>query len=493
MPAQWAYATAQPEVFAQLTMAGGVAAAAARWLAVAAVLAGPAVGARAATAPSTSAPVTITVQTAPPTMPAQIRYGFDIKQWGKADQLDRAAAVSRFGADGGFAVLRLPIYAGDEASDAGQPDADPQDINVRLYAPVLAAARAALTANPRVVVYANIKTPYNRASPFGRWVRGPHFPDHYARLLFNFVAYMQSQSVPVNALGILNEVGRADLAAADGWRLSYAVAYARTVRRLKSLIRSDANPYLPSRRVTPIDLYIGPDSAGPHNDLVARLDAGGLGDSVDVAATHFYSRGLHHQSTQLTDFDAWANGRSKWDTEFHWSQGRRQAHGYDEARDALLSIFANFDHGLNTLVWWNFGDDTAADPDYAIQAELQEQLVESTAGLLYLPVPSGRDLSTSVAPGNVVARAFIEATGDGARVLQLWIVNDTPNAREGVSVTTAAGSDLGSVASQAWIADTNGNLSASPTTLHTTVAGSSVVIGRIPPRSLVSVTATINE
>lgn len=471
----------------------GAAASAARWLAVGSVLIGPAVGARAATSPAQPALATITVNTTPPALPAQIRYGFDIKEWGKPRQLDRDFATDSFGSGRQFSVLRIPIYAGDPGPDGGQLSPSPQDINARLYEPVVAAVHEALRANPGTVVYANVKTPYSGASLFARWMQGPDFPDHYARLLFDYIAYMQSRNVPIHALGILNEVAPADLATVDGGRMSYAVAYARTVQRLKALIRDNRhNPYAPSSAVAPVGTYVGPDSSGPHNDLVARLDASGWGDTVDVAATHFYSRGLRHQSAQLSDFDAWSNGRTKWDTEFHWSQGPRQSYGYAEARDALLSIFANLDHGLSTLIWWNFGDDTAADPDYEVQAELQKQLVDSTAGRYYLPVPSGPDLSDSLAQNGFVARAFLDATGSGARLLQVWIVNDTAKTPDGVTLTTTGGAGVVDVVSRAWVADKRGWLSDTPTTLQPEVAGSDVVIGRIPPRSLVSVTVSLN-
>jgi len=472
----------------------GAAAVAAKWLAVVAVIVGPAVGARAAMAPSPPAHAAITADTAPPSLPAQIRYGYDIKQWDKARQFSRTLAEAHFGSGGGFSVLRIPIYAGDEGADAGQPDANPAHINTRLYAPVVDAVHEALRANRETVVYANLKTPRTGASVFARWVCGPDFADHYARLLFNFVAYMQSRNVPVDALGILNEIAPADLAAVDGGHQSYEVTYAKTVHQLKALIRNNSrNPYTRSGRVAPIDTYVGPDSAGPHNDLIAKLDAGGLGDTVDVAATHFYSHGLRHQSAELADFDVWANGRTKWDTEFHWSQGPRRAHGYAEARDAMLSAFANFDHGLSTLIWWNFGDDTAADPDYAVQAQVQEQFVDTTASRYYLPVPTGPGLSATLAPENFVARAFVDATGSGAHVVQFWIVNDTPQARDTVTLDTGSGARLGSVVSQAWIADKRGMLSNTPSTLQTELAGSGVVIGRIPPHSLVSVTTTVGN
>ena len=201
----------------------GAAALAARWLAVVAVLAGPALAAHAAAAPSPSS-VAVTIETAPPAVPAQIRYGFDIKQWGKSDQLDHDLARARFGPGGHFSVLRIPIYAGDERADAGQPDADPKHINAGLYAPVVAAVHEAIRANPSTLIYANVKTPYNGASMYARWLRGADLPDHYARLLFNYVAYMQSRDVPINAIGILNEVAPDDLGPYDGGRLPYDVA-----------------------------------------------------------------------------------------------------------------------------------------------------------------------------------------------------------------------------------------------------------------------------
>ena len=468
----------------------GVAAVAARWVAVAVALAVPAVGAHAATAPSAPPPTTIVVQPVPPSLPAPVRYGYDVKQGGKPDEFDRTLASHHFGSGGPFAVLRIPVYAGDHPSDAGQPDPSPEHLDTALYAPVVAAAQEALRVNPDLLVYANVKTPF-RGNLFAPWLRGPDFPAHYARLLFNFVAYMQAHGVPVDALGIFNELSPAVMATYDGGRMSYADAYADTIRRLRGLIRVSHNPYAPTRAVKPVGTYVGPDSWHPHNDLVARLDGSGRGDTVNVEATHFYSRDLSKESAQLSKFDAWANGRGKWDTEFHWSQGRRHAHGYAEARDALFSVFSTFDHGLNTLIWWNFGDESSADGDYAVQADIQEHLVDTTAGMSYLPPPTGSGLAATPAPGGLVARAFVDATATGARRVQLWIVNDTPRTRETVAVTTATRAGLGDVASRSWVADAHGQLSAGSATTQTQVAGSSIIIGRIPARSLTAVTFTV--
>lgn len=435
------------------------------------------------TTPST----TITVDpTSSSTSPA-IQYGYDVKEGDKAANFDSGLINSYFGSGGPFSVLRIPIYAGDGVGDNGEPDSSsPGDINTALYAPIVQAAKNVMAVHPGVKIYANLKSP-SSGSTFAPWVQGANFPSNYATLLFNVVAYMQSQSVTIDDVGILNELSASQLSSYAGG-MSAVQAYGQTVRDLKALISGTANPYN-HNPVAAVPTYLAPDSYEPHNSLVSQLDSAGLGDTANVESTHFYSKSLSTEAAELPNFVTWASGRPMWQTEFHWSQGPNFEHGYAEVRDAVFSAFSNFAYGLDTLTWWNYSDDTSADPDIPTQAAIQQEFATSSAGLRYLATPSETGTSNALASGALVSRAFAGTTASGSHVVRVWIINDSSSAQtnlviQGSAATAATGSS--------WAADSGGTLSTSPTALGASVNATSktVTIATLPAHSVTSVRIT---
>lgn len=432
------------------------------------------------TTPST----TITVDPASSSTSPSIQYGYDVKEGGKAANLDTNLSNSYFGPGGPFSVLRIPIYAGDGVGDNGEPDsAAPSDLNTALYAPIVQAAMNAMAAHPGVKIYANLKSP-STGSMFAPWVQGTNFPSNYATLLFNIIAYLQAQGVTVDDVGVLNELNATQLSTYAGG-ISAVQAYGQTVRDLKALLASGTNPY-GGGSVAPVPNYLAPDSYEPHNSLVSQLDSAGLGDTANVESTHFYSKSLSTEAAELPNFVTWANGRPMWQTEFHWSQGTGYEQGYAEARDAIFAAFDNFTYGLDTLTWWNYGDDTSSDPDIPTQAAIQQELATSSAGLRYLATPTETGTTNALSSGALVSRAFAGTTSAGSHVVRVWIINDTSSAQtnlviQGAGATSATGSS--------WKADSSGTLSTAPSELGATVnsTAKTVTIASLPAHSLTSV------
>jgi O-glycosyl hydrolase len=345
---------------------------------------------------TTSGPILVTAES-----PRQeiTDWGYDIKQRGKAAALDASRAAEVFG-DDGMTLLRIPILAGAVwGQSSGHPR--PGEINTSVYAESTEAVRRVQAVKPDAIIFASIK---NHVEDFPNWVQYPDGsldPERYARLLFDFLSYMQANQVTISVLGVDNErVGQAIMTPAK---------HNKIVTSLTALCLAAE---------VPVPLIIAPEPYGPSAtwaNWLKRLAARGWGSSVGIAGTHYYSRerkarGLAYVN-RLAQFGAAAGRVPLWGSEFQWQD---VGDDYSDGLFGLISAFDHFDSGFQGIVWWNFH----AESDGTTRGQIQTALVTSTTNAYPISVDDqdGRFLNDT----KLSTRAFKQG-----RDIVLWILNDT--------------------------------------------------------------------
>lgn len=311
---------------------------------------------------------------------------------------------------------------------------------------VVPALLATEQVDPGLLVYVNLKC-NSSGSPWPSWMQGSSFEMRYAQSLKNFLIYLNSKNIHVDQLGILCEEGPTDFyndsldPTLDGTPHGYALAYANIVTDLKNKLGA-GNPITPGS-------FFGPDSYYPQvyfgttplnfAQSVSALPSPQNG-TLTSAATHFYNtyvntavanNGTAPKETgeqQLLEFANGSGGRRLWDTEFHWDNNKSDpTKTYYAGRDALYSLFANFDDGVTGMAWWDFEGCTGllcTDP----KGQMETQFIRGSAGASELTVTATEGTSGAIPSGTLTTRAYRAFSG-GSPVAgsstQAWVVNDT--------------------------------------------------------------------
>ena len=414
------------------------------------------------------------------TGPAFTTWGYDVKELSKATQLagDYPLAEKLFKsptevdpATGqiidpkrlGMDVIRIPIFAWLHVDGGFKSLPATSTLYDDTYGDVVAAVHNAQRAKPGVTIFASLKLkgagfdglslpdwaapPYeaqNEVEPDDRVgvredMEQKVIPAKYEALLRDYLAYMHTQQISIDVLGIDNEPNNNE---------------AGINMQVHDQIIDAIKASCPVTTPLPFDCpkrYIGPESTGPASEelpvdaphpvtwLNTRWSTTDFRDSVDVAGTHYYSKFRDDDYVaKLADFKRAASGPTGavamplWDSEFHWNDlDENPTSVGDEltnAERALQAAFDHFDAGFEAIVWWGLNHPGLSTDT----AEMQGSLVRSTTDAF--PIKASSDLANRE---TVHFRAF----RSGSAVV-LWLVNATnvERARKVVLASTTLGS-----------------------------------------------------
>lgn len=325
------------------------------------------------------------------------RWGYDIKQGGKAESLTPGRAQQLFVEDG-FDLLRLPIWG-----DAGHPAHPEAGVVVEsYYTATLSAIANARAANPGTLLFASKKLDGDESFPV--WVKdadGDGFddgngivPEKYAIMLADFLRYFESQGVSIHLLGIDNE---------ERFNEGQITPqkHKETIDALRAIAADDPNLRVPQ--------IIGTEDFDPQPDWVRELNENGWGDRADVFGTHYYR---HRPFSRLADMAAQAGDKEFWNTEVHWDN-LEPRDLMNEAEAALATFFDCTDLGMTGFSWWSYRRNE-------FKGGMQRALVNSTHDAR--PVPANDFDGVSSPEGSFITRAY--RRGD---TLYLWAINNHPS------------------------------------------------------------------
>lgn len=313
-------------------------------------------------------------------------WGFDVKQPGKARIVTPEFAHQLF-VDDKMTILRVPIYG-----NASQPSHPSEGtVDGTYYADVLTAMANARKVKPDVIFFAskrleNIKT-------FPPWVLGPDgiIPEKYARLIADYLQFMQAHGFPIDYLGPDNETE---------WNKGNITPEKEAIieRELKSLAQSRG--FKMPKLVVPEEFY-------PDADFLRKATA--LGNEIDIVGSHYYP---DRPFAKLQALVQEAGSRPLWQTELHCGNKK-----HDDMLETTLAVFFDCtDSGFSGFVWWSYAPGKLMDG-------LERAITQSTARTRPLEVT---DVTGAINPhvqdvdSRVIVRAF---RGDGR--LNVWAVNGT--------------------------------------------------------------------
>jgi hypothetical protein len=355
-------------------------------------------------------------------------WGYDIKQEGKASGLTPSYAQTLFVTDK-MTCLRLPILGTDAAP------AHPADgvIVESYYTDTLYAMTNARNARPDVVLFASKKL--NGQTSFPAWVKDADgvIPAMYARLLADFLVYMESYGFVIDILGIDNEKEYN-----EGNITPQKHQEVIDELRALSLIRGFTVP-----------LMIGPDTYGPNASWVTTLISSGWGDRLDMVGTHYYPK--WRPLSKLQQLYQAAAGRPVWHSEVHWeSDSTLDVIGQGE--NALATIFDCFDTGLSGMAWWAYTRS-------GIKGALERNITVSTVGTR--PITMDDIDGTSATSGTLITRAFRQNNS-----LIVWALNNTSTAFTNYGFTLYTGIISGPVNYTHWNVTTESSGTAAVTSAN---------------------------
>ena len=338
-----------------------------------------------------------------------VDWGYDVKQGGKAAGLTPEFAKALFVEDG-MTCLRVPIW-GDVKHPAHPADGPIVD---SYYADILQAMTNARNARKDVVFFASKKLEGKQSFP--DWVKDENgvVPERYARLLADYLQYMERHGFKVHILGIDNEMEYNDGKIGP--------------QKHKEVI--DALRCLAAERGFAVPRLIGPDTYGPKADWLLALDGGGWGDRLDMAGTHYYPK--WRKPGKLEPWVKAAGDRPKWHTELHWDKVVAPNDILDTAEKAFATFFDCADNGLSGYVWWSY-------MRTGVKGELEQALTQSTVKTRPIDVDDvdGREVKY----GSLITRAY-----RGERGVVVWAINNHTTKRYDAYgfklATDAVGSDV---------------------------------------------------
>lgn len=398
--------------------------------------------------------------------------GYDIKQDGKAAKLTASLAGKLFGTDqDNMNLLRVPIYG-----NAGHPSDG--SVAASVYADTVDAMTLSKAARPDIRFFANLKI-YSTEPWYPAWVTntdGSFMPESYARLLADYLQYMKDQGVPIDFLGISCEPENA-----GGYNYSN-VNHSACIAELRSLSTNTvagfdfAMPII----VGPcsINPTYGTDNEGNEKaaEFLKRLREAGMGDTLDIASTHYYHDWRSVNMLKIFDAEANALGVSKWQSEVHWNNDTNLV---DDAEHALGALWDCTDLGFKGFVWWAY---SRSDSGTGNKGRIFQQLNHT---MTYCrPVGMDDPDGPSLEPGHgyFMSRAF---RMQNSNIMHVWVVNNSAASYTDFRFDLASATLNGQVDVNQWIGETQ-------TDSTTGQNGDSYFYTDIPANSIVQCTFEIN-
>lgn len=335
-------------------------------------------------------------------------WGYDIKWEGKGNHLTPSGAQNYF-VDQKFSKLRVPIWG-----NASKP-AHPSDgvVVTSIYDKTITAMTNVINANPDTVLFASKKL--EGQDSFPAWVKDSNgvISAEYAKLLADFLEYMESEGFYIDVLGVDNELE---------WNEGNI-----TAEKYKDIV--DELIALSVTRGFNMPLLIAPETFNINNanPWMDTLLTNGWGDAVDIAGAHYYPQ--HRNVSRLQTFVGHAGDRPKWHTEVHWDSDRT-------AEEALRIVFECFDEGFSGMTWWGY-------PFSGLKGEIAQNLTTSTAKTRPVDMDDidGRKLTL----GSLMTRAFY----DRGR-LKIWVINNSATAYSSYGFDLDSGSLVNSIQYTQW-------------------------------------------
>lgn len=367
---------------------------------------------------------------------AQMSFGYDIKQPGKADDLTSARANEIFNIDG-MDLIRVPIYGGAEGINAHPAEGS---VDATKYADIVAATQRALQARPNLKVFASLKSGEGDDTPGWTKSNGALLPGKYGRLLMDYVQFMKSNNINVTFLGPANE--------APGMGVRFgATEWAQTVENFNSRCANQTTVTCPE--------FVGNCSYNATTNginFLTDLYAAGKFDLLGRASIHYYS--AERTPSLKADFDTWVNEarfKPKWDTELHW--GDETLTDFGDAKSALVAAFDEFDADFRRIIFWNYVPESVD----TLRAHIMSSFVRHTNDAF--PLETDDHDGPSYAVGKFNTKALKQGND-----VTLLVVNDTADSYNARPVEIENRQFDPNVTYKTWTADSAG----APTTATAT-------------------------
>ncbi len=323
------------------------------------------------------------------------KWGYDIKQDGRAKSLKPALANEIFN-EIGMNLLRIPVRAID-----GHPSQGVDNIKKAAYADDLEAIKNVQAAKPSVDIFASLKLLGDKTFP--GWVKdgGDVNAAKYAVLIENYLAFMKSNGVTVDWLGVDCErkFNEGNITPAK-----------------YNAIVSDVKAWCKANGVK-VPGFIAAEDYGPTEDtgwLQNLWQTAAKFSNVDHVGVHIYSK--HRDAAYVAAMGTLAkndHGAGLWDSEVHWNDLDGNGTHFDDSKAGILSAMDHFDVGFRAMSWWAFQPRSMKTKSAYIMSEL----VSSTNGAASLPTD---DMDgKSVAMNKFNSRAF----KNGPNQVTLWVAN----------------------------------------------------------------------
>lgn len=425
-----------------------------------------------------------------------INYGFDIKQPGVAKklytydskrtpQVQPTTYARQLFAGHRFRVLRIPFY-GTKQVTAPSGQQSPID-----YPSIIRATQASLRVDPKLEIFANLKLESHGDPSFPSYPKR-QFTADYAKLLTKYLVMLKQHQIDVAQLGVLCETKRGTLTGLAGkpnTEKNFAQVYADIVNHLRADLA--AHNQKSSGQKLAVPMFVGPDSYAPDPAFVPALRTLGARSqpsrTLQIPGVHYYSFKRGGQRKALHKFAQPARSAGPlWDTEYHWNVTDKHKHKisvYQAAREALLSLFDNFDNGVSGVTWWAFGLCAQAPCPGKAQQEMQTGFVNTTRGMRALVTPTGTGATAK--DGHLVARGF--RNGSSAVV---WVVNDGKAVANQTIKPSGGSAKFSAPTCVRWSSGSNGFAISKATC--TTTTGGAVVIHGLPHGSVAAVRVTVS-
>lgn len=324
------------------------------------------------------------------------KWGYDIKQDGRSRALKAGLANELF-VEIGMNMLRVPVRAID-----AHPSKGAGNIRRGEYADDIQAIKVAKAARPSIDIFASVKLLGDHSFP--GWVKdgGEVNAAKYAELLEDYLAFMKSEGVTVDFLGVDNErkFNEGNITPAK-----------------YNAIVSDVKQWCRNHDVK-VPGFIAAEDYGAAEDIpwlqnLAQTPAGF--QHVDNVGVHSYSK---HRTAGYVDalerLGKNDRGKGLWDTELHWNDKDKDDDvRFDDIKAGMLLTMDHFDVGFRAMSWWAFQPRSRKTK----AAYVMSELVSSTIGAAVLPTDDMDGKAPAM--GKLNSRAF----KNGAREVTVWVAN----------------------------------------------------------------------
>lgn len=314
-------------------------------------------------------------------------WGYDCKWEWKGTLLTPTYADTVY-VEQKFTMLRVPIWG--NISKPAHPAAGVVDANY--YASTLTAMTNVKNARPDAVLFASKKLEGQNSFP--DWTKNSSnvIPSEYAKMLADFLEFMESNGFYIDALGIDNET-EFNEGNITPWR------HKEIVDQLKALAVTDGF------NVPPI---VGPENYNPNNANTWMDDfiSSGYGDRLDIAGVHYYPS--QRDVSKVRTFAGYAADRPIWHSEVHWKSDSDEI---TNAELSLMTVFDCFDVGFTGMSWWGY-------PFSGIRQEIAQSLSTSTVSAR--PISMDDIDGAEMSSGTLISRAFLRGNE-----VKIWVINNT--------------------------------------------------------------------